>query len=89
MSADRPRPVGVVAATLPRAQAIIAELGLDNARAISHRSGARGFALSALILDESCLPLTERAYGELLPSLLPNGAERLYELRRHSGPPPF
>ncbi|AHB79535.1 hypothetical protein PBI_VALIDUS_4 [Mycobacterium phage Validus] len=83
------RKVGVVAATLPRAQAVIDELGLTNALPFSRRSGARGFMLQALVIDESALPLPERAYGELIPSLLPDRCGHVYELRRHSGPPPF
>lgn len=83
------RPVGVVAATQARAAAIVRELGLSDARPIGRRGSARGFALDALVLDESVLPLTEREYDELLPCLLPNGPERLYELRRHTGPPTF
>ncbi|ASR85015.1 hypothetical protein SEA_PHELPSODU_2 [Mycobacterium phage PhelpsODU] len=86
MSARR---IGVVAATLPRAQAIIAELGLGNALAVSKRTGARGLCLDALLLDEGALPLTEKQYGELLPSLLGSPCGEVYELRRHSGPPPF
>ncbi|ASR85302.1 hypothetical protein SEA_TIERRA_2 [Mycobacterium phage Tierra] len=86
MSARR---IGVVAATLPRAQAIIAELGLDNAVPVSRRSGARGFALDALVIDEGALPLTEKQYDELLPTLCGSPVGSVYELRRHCGPPPF
>ncbi|QFP94789.1 hypothetical protein SEA_MARSHAWN_2 [Mycobacterium phage Marshawn] len=83
MSAPR---VGVVSGGKGRSQAIIAELGLDNAVAISPRVGGRGFALDVLVLDESCLPLTERAYDELLPTLIASPLGHVYELRRHTGP---
>ncbi|ASR85888.1 hypothetical protein SEA_NIKLAS_3 [Mycobacterium Phage Niklas] len=83
------RRVGVVAATLPQAEALIEALGLPNAVPLSRRRGARGLVLGALVLDESALPLPERAYDELIPALLPDRCAHVYELRRHSGPPPF
>lgn len=86
----RPRPpVGVVAGTKPVAESIIRELGLTNAVPISRRSGARGYVLSALVIDEGALPLTEKAWHELAPALLPDSCHHVYELRRLSGPPPF
>ncbi|ASR85206.1 hypothetical protein I5H06_gp03 [Mycobacterium phage SirPhilip] len=80
--------VGVVAGGKGRAHAIIAELGLANAVAISPRGcTGRGFALDVLVLDESCLPLSERMCGEVMPSLLGSQLGHVYELRRHTGPP--
>ncbi|APD18176.1 hypothetical protein SEA_HAMMY_3 [Mycobacterium phage Hammy] len=83
----RPRPVGVVAGTKPVAEAIIRDLGLTNAVPISRRTGARGFTLSALIFDDSALPLSEKAWHELAPSLLPDRCDHVYELRRLSDSP--
>ncbi|QAU06421.1 hypothetical protein SEA_KISI_2 [Mycobacterium phage KiSi] len=86
---SKPR-VGVVSGGKGRSQEIIAELGLDNAVAISPRGcTGRGFALDVLVLDESCLPLSERMYDEIMPTLLASPLGHVYELRRHSAPPPF
>ncbi|QAX95542.1 hypothetical protein I5H03_gp002 [Mycobacterium phage Nibb] len=78
------RRIGVVAGGKGRAHEVIAELGLDNAVAISPRGNTgRGFCLDVLLLDESCLPLSERMYEEVLPTLMGSYVGKVYELRRH------
>ncbi|QJD50303.1 hypothetical protein I5H01_gp002 [Mycobacterium phage MarkPhew] len=77
-----PTRIGVVANVYDRAREIIAELGLANAVPISHRIGARGFCLDVLVLDESCLPLSDRAADELLPTVHGSQLGHVYELRR-------
>lgn len=75
-------PVGVVAVTMERARSIIDELGLSNAVPVAYRNGARGYTFSALIVDGSALPLSDRAYLELIPTVIPTDGQ-VYELRRH------
>ncbi|QJD50405.1 hypothetical protein SEA_CHRIS_2 [Mycobacterium phage Chris] len=81
--AEKPKPrVGVVANVYDRAREVIAELGIGNAVPISQRVGARGFCLDVLLLDESCLPLSDHAIGEIMPTVMGSQLGHIYELRR-------
>ncbi|WNM69032.1 hypothetical protein SEA_TRIBLETROUBLE_91 [Mycobacterium Phage TribleTrouble] len=76
--------VAVLAATQSLARSIVAELGIAEALPLGRKSSARGFQLDALLIDESALPLTERAYDEIMPCLLGSSTGRVYELREHN-----
>lgn len=77
-------PTGVVAKSQARANKVIHELGLTNARALPRRaSSIDGMRLSAVIIDESALPLRDDVETTLRCNLLKTaGHADMYELRR-------
>jgi hypothetical protein len=77
--------IGVLAASRNRAQSVIDQLRLQDARPITLRNainGHKGTRLDALIVDESALPLPDKARASLLPCLAMTGSQNhIYELR--------
>uniref|UniRef100_A0AAU8GP25 Uncharacterized protein n=1 Tax=Mycobacterium phage Pharb TaxID=3136626 RepID=A0AAU8GP25_9VIRU len=75
----------MLAATSALARSIVGDLGLGReALPLGRKSSARGFQLDVLLIDESALPLTGRAYDEIMPCLLGSPVGRVYELREHN-----
>jgi len=76
--------VGIIAGTQEGAKALIRELGLTTARVLPKRSSSiEGMRLSAVIVDESALPLADHIAVVVHRNLLKTaGSVGMYELRR-------